>query len=98
MKPGEWLQYTVTVAAGGVYVLDVRVACPGSGGTFHVEANGVDVTGPMTIPDTGDWQSWQTVTRAAVSLPAGQQKVRLVIDAGSASSGRVGNVRYLRIR
>jgi hypothetical protein len=98
MKPGEWLQYTANVTVSGVYTLDVRVACPGPGATFHVEVNGVDVTGPMTVPDTGDWQSWQTVSRAAVSLPAGQQKIRLVIDAASASSGRVGNVRYLRIR
>jgi hypothetical protein len=97
MRPGEWLQYTVTVSATGVYTLDARVACPGAGATFHVEANGVDVTGPMSIPDTGDWQSWTTVTKAAVSLAAGQQTLRLIIDAAGAS-GRVGNVGYMQVR
>ena len=96
MRPGEWLQYTVTVSTAGVYTLDARIACVGAGGTFHVEANGVDITGPMSIPDTGDWQSWTTATRS-VSLTAGQQTFRLIIDAAGAS-GHVGNVRYLQIR
>jgi hypothetical protein len=96
MRPGEWLQYTVSVSAAGTYALDARVACLGAGARFHVEANGVDVTGPMFIPDTGDWQSWTTVT-AAISLAAGQQTLRLIIDAAG-TSGHSGNVRYLQVR
>ncbi len=94
---GEWLNYTVTVAAAGTNAIDVRVASPGAGGTFHLEANGVDKTGPMRVPDTGDWQAWTTVSRAGVALAAGRQTLRLVIDAVG-SSGWIGNFNWLRVR
>ena len=50
---GEWLAYTVNVATAGTYDLEVRVASAGAGGTFHIEVNGVDRTGPLTVPNTG---------------------------------------------
>jgi hypothetical protein len=34
---GEWLNYTVSVAAAGTYAIDVRAASNGAGGTFHIE-------------------------------------------------------------
>jgi hypothetical protein len=55
---GEWLNYTVNVASAGTYMLSVRVACSGPGGTIHVEANGTKISGTLTIPDTGGWQNW----------------------------------------
>jgi phosphatidylserine/phosphatidylglycerophosphate/cardiolipin synthase-like enzyme len=92
--PGEWLNYTVNVATAGTYTIEARVAASGAGGTFHIEANGVDKTGPMTIPNTGGWQTWTTITKSNVSLSAGAQIWRLVIDsAGSV----VGNINYIRI-
>ena len=45
-RAGEWLNYTVTVATTRTYTLSARVASNGTGGTFHVEFNGVDKTGP----------------------------------------------------
>jgi hypothetical protein len=93
---GEWLKYTVSVAAAGVYDLDVRVASAGAGGTFHIEVNGADVTGALTVPNTGGWQTWTTVRKSGVSLPAGQQQWRLVLDSNGAA-GAVGNFNYIRI-
>src|SRR6185436_8620903 len=78
---GEWLQYSVTVSASARYVASFRVASLGQGGTFHLEMNGVDVTGSIAIPDTGGWQSWQTVTRS-VTLSAGAQRARIVMVNG----------------
>ncbi|MFZ3382920.1 MAG: carbohydrate-binding protein, partial [Candidatus Methanoperedens sp.] len=43
--PGEWLEYTIYVAKNGSYSLETRVAYGGTGGTFHIEFNGVDKTG-----------------------------------------------------
>jgi hypothetical protein len=59
---GEWLRYTVNVAAGGTYTVTARVASAGSGGTFHIEFDGSDKTGAMQIPNTGGWQSYQDLT------------------------------------
>jgi Carbohydrate binding module (family 6)/Galactose oxidase, central domain len=91
---GEWLNYTVTVAQTGPYTVTARVAANGSGGTFHVEVDGVNQTGALTIPNTGGWQAWTTLTKTGVSLTAGSHVVKLVIDA-SGSSGIVGNINWL---
>ncbi|MEO5898233.1 MAG: carbohydrate-binding protein [Vicinamibacterales bacterium] len=95
MTPGEWLNYSVSVTSAGTYDLEFRVAAPSGGGTFHLEVNGVDRTGPITIPNTGGWQDWATIARKAVSLAAGPQSWRLVID--TAASGVVGNLNYIRV-
>ncbi len=82
---GEWMEYTVDVTAAGTYTLAVRLAAEEGGGTFHVEFDGVDVTGPITIPTTGEWYTFQTVTRT-VSLSAGRKVMRLVVDNSAGSS------------
>src|SRR5262249_23369756 len=64
VKASEWLNYSVTVAATGTYTLDVRVASNGAGGTFHVEVDGVNATGAMSVPNTGGWQVWTTISKA----------------------------------
>jgi hypothetical protein len=84
---GEWLEYTVNVAAAGSYTLQVRAGSPGPGGTFHIEVDGVDKTGPMNVPATGDWRTWGTVTKAGVQLSAGQQVIRVVMDAPGSNGG-----------
>lgn len=72
---GEWLEYTVEVAVAGDYDLYVRIASQTGDGVFHVEFGGIDKTGPMTVPKTGGWQSWETVS-TTVSLDAGVQVMR----------------------
>jgi hypothetical protein len=88
VAPGEWLNYTVTVAAGGSYTITFSIAASGPGGIFHLEMNGANVTGPLMVPDTGGWQNWQTVT-ATATLSAGTQVARLVADTNGAIA--VGN-------
>jgi glucosylceramidase len=94
--PGEWLAYSVDVAAAGDYILEARVASNGVGGTFHVEFAGADKTGLVAIPNTGGWQQWATVTRP-VRLAAGPQIMRVVADGGGAG-GATGNLNFLRLR
>ena len=94
IAPGEWLQYSVNVTSAGSYTFAVRVAASGQGGSFHLEMNGANVTGSITIPDTGGWQSWQTLTRT-VSLSAGAQQARLVIESNGANA--VGNIDWWRV-
>jgi phosphatidylserine/phosphatidylglycerophosphate/cardiolipin synthase-like enzyme len=96
MDLGEWLKYTVNVTTAGTYTIEVRVASAGQGGTFHIEVNGVDKTGPMTIPNTGGWQNWTTISKTGVALSAGQQVWTLKVDSMSAG-GLVGNVNYIRV-
>lgn len=93
ISAGEWLSYSVTAAKAGVYLFEARVACNGKGGTFHLETNGVKLTGPIQVPATGGWQAWQTVS-AVVSLPAGAQRLKLVFDTAGANG--TGNITWFR--
>jgi len=94
---GEWLAYTVSVVNAGKYNFDIRVASRAAGGTFHIEANGEDVTGPLAIPSTGSWQTWTTLTRAGVTLGSGVQMLRFVIDSVSSGASSAGNFNWMRI-
>ncbi|MHC5183185.1 MAG: carbohydrate-binding protein [Planctomycetota bacterium] len=79
---GEWLTYTIDVTAG-TYDIDVRVASPNSGKSFHIEIDDVDVTGTMNVPKTGntnEWQNWQTVTKSSVTLTGGEHVLKFVAN------------------
>ena len=94
-KPGEWIAYTVNVAATAQYTIDVRVASKGSGGSFHIEFTNGNVA-TFNVPNTGDWQIWQTLTKSNVTLTAGQQVMRIVMDSGGVSN-LVGDINYVRV-
>ena len=89
----EWLEYTVNIPSAGNYTFEARVASGGTGGTFHAEFNGVDKTGLLTIPNTGGWENWQTISRT-VSLSAGVQILRVFVDSNSLN---IGNFNFFRI-
>jgi endonuclease/exonuclease/phosphatase family metal-dependent hydrolase len=78
---GEWLNYTVTVQGAGSYSVQLRVASPG-GASMHVGFNGpASVWSVVSIPATGGWQNWTTVT-LPVTLGAGTQLMTLLFDTG----------------
>jgi hypothetical protein len=97
VKATEWLKYTVNVTTAGTYTFDVRVASSGAGGTFHIEVNGVDKTGPFVIPNTGGWQVWATLSKAGISLSAGPHVFRIVMD-DNGPTGSIGNFNWLKVR
>lgn len=83
LEPGEWIEYTVEVTQGpGDYLLATRIATPNTGGTFHVEFNGVDVTGRLAAPRTGGWQTWTNLT-TTITLQPGIQIMRFWRDTGA---------------
>jgi Carbohydrate binding module (family 6)/Right handed beta helix region len=94
---GEWLKYSVQSASARTYAIDVRVASNGAGGTFHIEIDGVNVTGTMTAPNTGAWQTYTTVTKTNVSVTAGPHVVKLVMD-GTGANSSVGNFNWIAFR
>jgi hypothetical protein len=95
IKPGEWAAYSVDVASTKSYTLAARVASNGTGGTFHVEVDGANVTGPMIIPNTGGHQRWTTISKTGIALVAGRHRLRLVF-AASGPTGAFGNINYVR--
>jgi hypothetical protein len=95
MQAGDWMNYSVNIAQAASYNLTGRVAWGGAtGGTFHVEVDGLDVTGAMQIPDTG-W-SLVTISKAGIQLPAGNHVMRVVADT-NAANGCIGDIDYLSL-
>ncbi|QKG52605.1 carbohydrate-binding protein [Hymenobacter sp. BRD67] len=68
---GDYLVFNnVNFPVTGTYTIDYRVASP-SGGTVSSDLNAGSVQlGNTTIPATGGWQNWTTVTKT-VSINAG---------------------------
>lgn len=95
-RAGEWLNYSVNVNTPGVYRLLLRAASANGGGTVHVEFGGADKTGPITIPNTGGWQVWQTLVASNLVLDAGPQFMRVVMDSNATNGGDIGNFNWFQ--
>ncbi|MFN3405911.1 MAG: carbohydrate-binding protein [Cytophagaceae bacterium] len=77
---GEWLEYTVNVAATGTYNLTFRVSTPLNGNIFHLEQNGVNVTGNISVPNTGAWSNYTNLVVGNVNLSGGVSVIRIFFD------------------
>jgi hypothetical protein len=86
MNTGEWLEYTVNVSTAGSYTLTVPVSNTGTGGKISVSMNGVDVTGILTVPTTGGWNTYQNLSKT-VNLSAGAQVMRISVVSNSSTGG-----------
>jgi hypothetical protein len=81
ISAGEWENYTVSVGTAGSYNVQLRVASPG-GASMHLGFNTAsNVWKVVSIPATGGWQNWTTVT-VPVTLGAGTQQMTLLYDTG----------------
>ncbi len=80
-EAGEWMEYTVSVAATGKYNVKIRAACNGDGRTVSLAMDGKDVASKVAIPNTADWKKWTDVTIKDVQLEAGAHVMRFTIGA-----------------
>jgi aryl-phospho-beta-D-glucosidase BglC (GH1 family) len=62
-EPGEWLEYSVKVPVSGTYTLQALVASGESGGSFHLETDGNNTTGKLTVSGTGGWDKFTSVSQ-----------------------------------
>jgi hypothetical protein len=79
---GEWLAYDISSATTASYNLSVRVATPGSSRKLHVEIDGVNVSGSVTLPNTGAYDVWGDLNINAIPVSAGTHVLKLVFDTG----------------
>ena len=78
-EAGEWLEYTVSVAASGKYNVKIRAACNGDGRTISLAMDGKDFAAKLAVPNTTGWQVWKDVEIKDVQLEAGEHVLRLTI-------------------
>ena len=79
---GEWLNYLVNVTAAGSYSVSFRTAATGTASAIRMEVDGIDVTGSVSLPNTGDWQAWATTTVPNIAFSAGAHNIRLFVVTG----------------
>ncbi len=79
-QTGEWMTYTVNVPANGTYDVGIRAANNYGTGAFHMEVDGVNVTGTIAVAKTGSWNTYQWFGKKGVALSAGTHVVRLVSE------------------
>jgi chitinase len=80
---GDYLVWnSVAIPTTGTYLIEYRVASGASGGTISADLNaGAIQLGSTTIPGTGSWQTWTTVSKT-VSLNAGTYNFGIYAQTG----------------
>jgi alpha-L-fucosidase len=76
---GDWTAYTVTVSKSASYRISFYIASAFDSGKLHLECDGSDKTGIISIPNTTGFQNWEVIEKT-VNLDAGQRLLKLVID------------------
>lgn len=93
ISPYEWMDYQIDVAETGFYNITCRVASDTSGGKFHLEFDGIDKTGDIIVPITGDWQSWTNVNVNNIKLIEGTHELTFVSET---VLGQAFNINYMQ--
>jgi beta-glucanase (GH16 family) len=78
----DWIVWNVNIPTTGTYTVQYRVASLNGGGVIQLEkAGGSPVYGSVSVPSTGGWQNWTTISHQ-VTLQAGQQQIAVKALAG----------------
>lgn len=89
----DWAEYNILVAEPHMYKFDFRVASKYAGNSIDVLTNNVK-KGSVTVPVTGDWQNWVTISES-FELDAGKQTLKLVFKGGS---GFLFNINWIDVQ
>jgi hypothetical protein len=80
-EDGEWMNYTVDVKETGFYTAATSIGTPNNDKHFHIEFDGQDVSGLVTVPNTSDYHKRQYVV-SSVYLTKGIHVMRFFEDTG----------------
>ena len=80
-EPGEWILYTIDVAKSAQYELTTRVSTDIAGSSFQIEIDDVAATEIISVPNSGDWQTWISVT-ANINLTQGIHEFKFNVKSG----------------
>src|SRR5258706_30596 len=87
-ETGEWLTYTINVAAAGTYDIAVSASNGGTAAQFHLEIDNTNV-GTIPVPATGGWDTFNWFSKTGVPLNAGQHVLKLQADQQYATPDQI---------
>jgi alpha-L-fucosidase len=76
---GDWMAYTARISKSATYQISFYIASAYDSGKLHLESDGADKTGIISIPNTAGFQNWEVIKKT-VKLDAGQHTLKLVVD------------------
>lgn len=83
INSGEWVGFTVNVARTDVYTISLRVASNVTGGRALLKLDGFELGKAISIPKTGGYQTWQSVTYSdSLEIPAGKHFLQVCFTTG----------------
>jgi hypothetical protein len=88
-QEGEWLEYTVDVAAAGEYALRANYATSSENAGIKLYVDDIAVADNIIFPQGADWETYNTFDAGKVNLSAGKHVLKLEIV------GNYVNVDYL---
>lgn len=71
-QDGEWLNYTVDVAARALYDVEIRYATNMDESAISLSVDGRDGSGTVPTPGTGGWQVFTTTVAKGISMTSGE--------------------------
>lgn len=94
---GDWVRVKGVAFGAGAASFSARVASAGAGGRIEVRLDSATgpVVGTCTVPGTGGWQTWTTVT-CPVSGASGTRDLVLRFAGGSGELFNVGSWQFTR--
>ncbi|TQL02699.1 family 43 glycosylhydrolase [Cellulomonas sp. SLBN-39] len=94
---GDWVRVKGVGFGAGAAAFSARVASAGAGGRIEVRLDSATgpVVGTCTVPGTGGWQAWTTVT-CPVSGASGTRDLVLRFAGGSGELFNVGSWQFTR--
>jgi hypothetical protein len=82
--PGERVNYTTQISSAGTFNLIISASSTMQNNVVKLLVDGTNATGNISLPSTGDWNTYKTVADSnTVNLPAGRHVITLVIESGS---------------
>jgi len=78
---GEWLEYIYKATSSRQMEMSARIVAPQNNGKMSVFIDGKRGLNNITIPATGSYSTWQTVSLGKINIESGEHKLRVVFDA-----------------
>ncbi|UMY67041.1 MULTISPECIES: carbohydrate-binding protein [unclassified Flavobacterium] len=88
---GEWMLYTLNANADTAYDIDIRYSGTSPGKIHFENALGI-ISESISLPATGSFTTWATVTLPGVILKQGTNKIKMWFDVGNV------NVNYFELK
>ncbi|MBD2867158.1 carbohydrate-binding protein [Paenibacillus arenilitoris] len=94
-QAGEWLKYNVDVKRAGTYRVEITAATTFTDNQARLWlGDDTDLTGPVNIPSTGNWNTWLTTPSPSFYLPEGEHTIRFETVKGEFDFARLKFVSF----